>query len=43
MSNHPDRALWDRAFQICAEKGWDPDNMLSWCAAISLARKEEAE
>lgn len=40
MTNHPDRALWDRAFQICAEKGWDSDNMLSWCAAIALARKE---
>lgn len=35
-----DKRLWDRAFQICAEKGWDADNILNWCSAISIARKE---
>ena len=39
---NPDRKLWDRAFQICAEKGWDSDNILNWVAAIGLARKGAA-
>lgn len=33
-------AIAKRAFEICAEKGWDSDNMLSWSAAVAIAEKD---